>query len=134
MPYTAALRATRICSQPEDLQDELEIIRITVLLNKYPPLFIDKHIGRFCYELTRERTPEKLLSKDYSQFRDLVLNTAWNKKEGRKFDFNTDMILHFKYTPSLAHFGSHFHQIWQAIFEGIPLDDIPLMYVNRLIS
>ena len=132
IPYAAALRVTRICSQPEDLQHELEVIRVTLLLNKYPPWFIDKHIGRFFYDLTGEKTQEKLLGNDHSKYRELVLDTAWNKKERRKINFSTDILLHFTYTPSLAHFGSHFHQIWQEIFEGTPLDDIPVMYANRL--
>jgi len=132
IPYAAALRVTRICSHPEDLQHELETIRITLLLNKYPPRFIDKHMGRFFHDLTKIRTSEILLSKDHSKFRELVLDTSWNKKEKRKIDFSTDILLHFSYAPSLVNFGSHFHQIWQEIFEGTPLDDIPVIYANRL--
>jgi len=132
IPYAAALRATRICSHPEDLQHELETIRITLLLNKYPPRFIGKHMGRFFHDLTKIRTSEILLSKDHSKFRELVLDTSWNKKEKRKINFSTDILLHFTYAPSLVNFGSHFHQIWQEIFEGTPLDDIPVIYANRL--
>ena len=132
MPYAAALRVTRICSHPEDLRRELDIVRITLLLNKYPPRFIDKHIGHFCQDLTGEKTSERLLDKDHWKFTELTLNVAWNKKEKRRIDFNTDILLHFTHTPSLAHFGSHFHQIWQEIFEGTPLDDIQVMYANRL--
>jgi len=132
IPYAAALRATRICSHSEDLQQELDKIRITLLLNKYPPRFIDRHIGRFFQDLTKTQTSEILLSKDHSKFRELVLDTSWNKKEKRKIDFGKDVLLHFSYAPSLVNFGSHFHQIWQEIFEGTPLDDIPVIYANRL--
>ncbi len=41
IPYAAALRATRKCSQPHDLRNELDRIRVTLLLNKYPPTFIN---------------------------------------------------------------------------------------------
>ncbi|CAF1946963.1 unnamed protein product [Rotaria magnacalcarata] len=132
IPYSAALRATRICSHPEDLYHELEKIRITLLLNKYPPRFIDKHIGRFFQGLTGIKTSETLLSNDHSKFRELVLDTTWNKKEKREINFGTDILLHFTYAPSLANFGTHFHQIWQEIFEVTPLDDTPVIYANRL--
>ncbi|CAF2080919.1 unnamed protein product [Rotaria magnacalcarata] len=132
IPYSAALRATRICSHSEDLYHELEKIRITLLLNKYPPRFIDKHIGRFFQDLTGITTSETLLGNDHSKFRELVLDTTWNKKEKRQINFGTDILLHFTYAPSLANFGTHFHQIWQEIFEGTPLDDIPVIYANRL--
>jgi len=76
IPYAAALRATRICSHPEDLQQELEKIRITFLLNKYPPKLIDKHMGRFFDDLTKIKTSEVLVGKDHSKFRELVLDTT----------------------------------------------------------
>ncbi|CAF3770084.1 unnamed protein product [Rotaria socialis] len=44
IPNAAALRATRICSHREDLRVELDKIRIMLLLNKYPPGFIDKQM------------------------------------------------------------------------------------------
>jgi hypothetical protein len=132
IPYAATVRATRICSHSQDLRVELDKIRIMLLLNKYPPRFIDRHMGRFFQDLTGEETSKKLLGNTHSKFRELVLDSTWNKKEKRKINFNTDVLLHFTYAPSLAHFGSHFHQIWQEIFEGTPLDDIPVMYANRL--
>lgn len=132
IPYAAALRATRICSHPEDLHLELETIRITLLLNKYPPKFIDKHVGRFFQDLTGNDTSEILLGRDHQKYRERVLDRAWNKKEKRKINFKTDVLLHFTYTPSLINFGSHFHHIWQEIFEGTPIDDIPVIYANRL--
>lgn len=132
IPYAAALRATRICSHPDDLQQELLNIRITLLLNKYPPHFIDKQVARFYKELTGDESPEKLLTEKHKEYRETVLNLAWNKKDKRKLDFNNDILVHFSYTPSLARFGQHFHQIWQEVFQGTPLDDIPVRYANRL--
>lgn len=132
IPYAAALRATRICSHAEDLRDELDKIRIIFLLNKYPPQFIDRQIERFLKDLTGEKTSHKLLGTDYQKFREAVMDPTWNKKEKRNVDFNKDIFVHFSYTHSLANFGSHFHQIWQEIFEGTPLDDIPITYANRL--
>ena len=41
-------------------------------------------------------------------------------------------LLHFTYTPSLARFGSKFHQVWQEIFEETPLSDIPVIFAYRL--
>ncbi|CAM2729028.1 unnamed protein product, partial [Rotaria socialis] len=132
IPYAAALRATRICSHSEDLRSELEKIRITLLLNKYPPRFIDKHIGRFFQDVTEQRTSDLLLGERHQAYRERTLEPEWKKKEKRKIEFGKDILLHFTYTPSLAHFGSRFHQIWQEIFEDTPLDDIPVMYANRV--
>jgi hypothetical protein len=103
-----------------------------LLLNKYPPAFIDKHVGRFFHELTGDKTPRILLGSNHKTFREIVMDLAWNKKDRRKINFGTDILVHFSYSPSLAHFGSHFHQIWQEVFEGTPLDDIQIIYANRL--
>jgi hypothetical protein len=111
IPHAAALRATRICSHAEDLQRELDKIRVMLLLNKYPPAFINKHVGRFSHELTGDRTPRTLLGNNHKTFREIVMDLAWNKKDRRKINFGTDILVHFSYSPSLAHFGSHFHQI-----------------------
>jgi hypothetical protein len=45
---------------------------------------------------------------------------------------NRDVLVHFTYTPSLAQFGAKFHQICHEIFEGTPLEDIPVTYAHRL--
>jgi hypothetical protein len=47
----------------------------------------------------------------------------WNKK---------DILLYFKYTQSLAHFGAKFHQVWQEIFEENPLSDISVIFAHCL--
>ena len=84
IPYAATLRATRIYSHSEDLRIELDKIRIMLLLNKYPPQFINKHMGRFFQDLTGSTTPNILLGEKHATFRILVLDLAWNKKEIRK--------------------------------------------------
>ncbi len=66
------------------------------------------------------------------KFRESVLDLSRNQNEKRKINFSTDILLHFTYVPSSAHFGSHFHQIRQEIFEDTPLDDILVNYANRL--
>ena len=60
IPFSALLRATRICSHREDLASEIEKVRITLLLNKYPPNFIDRHFKRF-FETVTGQTDSKLL-------------------------------------------------------------------------
>ena len=132
IPYAATLRAARICSHPEDLRFEIDRIRIILLLNKYPPSFINRHVGRFFQDLTGTQAPDILLGKDHSKFRNRVLGLGWNRKEKRKIKFDKDILLHFSYTPSLEKFGAKFHQIWQEIFEGTPLDDVPIIYANRV--
>lgn len=132
IPFSALLRAVRICSHRDNLEEEIEKVRITLLLNKYPPNFIDRHFKRFFETLTGEKDPKLLLSDRHNEFRDKVLDEGWNKKEKAEINFNKDIMLHFTYTPSLARFGSRFHQIWQEIFEETPLSDIPVIFAHRL--
>ncbi|CAF3958434.1 unnamed protein product [Rotaria magnacalcarata] len=45
------------------------------------------------------------------------------------------IIRNIPYTLTLRaaqNFGARFHQIWQEIFEGTPLDNIPVIYANRV--
>ena len=133
IPFSALLRAVRICTHREDLELEIEKIRITLLLNKYPSHFIDKHFNRFYETLTGNKNNKVLLSEQHNVYREKVLDPQWNKKENKKsLDFNKDIILHLTYTPSLARFGAKFHQIWEEIFEGTPLSDIPVVFAHRL--
>lgn len=132
IPFSALLRAVRICSHTENLVEEIEKVRITLLLNKYPPNFIDKHFQRFFETLTDQKDTKLLLSERHSEFRNKVLDTHWNKKQKNSINFNKDILLHFTYTPSLARFGSKFHQIWQEIFEETPLSDISVIFAHRL--
>ena len=122
----------RICSHSNDLADEIEKIRVTLLLNKYLPHFIEKHFNRFFETLTGKNDTSLLLGIEHDTFRQAVLCPQWNKKEKRGIDFNRDILVHFSYTPSLRRFGAKFHQIWQEIFEETPLGDIPVIYAHRL--
>lgn len=133
IPFSALLRATRISSHREDLAVEIETIRITLLLNKYPPYFINRHFNRFFETLTEQKNSKLLLSEKYDEFREKVLDPQWNKKnERKKINFNQDILLHFTYTPSLAQFGAKFHSLWQEIFEETPLSDISVIFAHRL--
>jgi len=132
IPFSALLRAVRICSHRENLEEEIEKVRITLLLNRYPQNFIDRHFRRFFETLTGERDPKLLLSDRHNEFRDKVLEPGWNKKDNPGINFNKDILLHFTYTPNLACFGSRFHQIWNEIFEETPLSDIPVIFAHRL--
>ena len=98
IPFSALLRAVRICSHKEDLREEIEKIRITLLLNKYPPKFIDNHFKRFFETLTGERESKLLLSDKHSEYRDRVLDVPWNRKEKQKINFDKDVLLYFTYT------------------------------------
>ena len=132
IPVSALLRATRICSHREDLANEIEKVRITLLLNKYPPNFIDRHFKRFFESLTGQQHSQLLLSEQHNTYRDKVLDPQWNKTDKRKIDFDKDILVHFSYTPSLARFGARFHQTWQEIFEETPLSDISVIFAHRL--
>ena len=132
IPFSALLRVVRIISHRDNLAEEIEKVRITLLLNKYPPNFIDKHFKRFFKALTGQEDSKLILSEQHNIFRDKVLDPHWDKKEKQKINFNKDILVHFTYTPSLARFGARFHQIWQEIFEDTPLNDISVIFAHRL--
>jgi hypothetical protein len=132
IPFSALLRAVRICSHSIDLREEIEKIRITLLLNKYPPKFIDRQFQRFYETLTHQKDTKLLLSDKHSEFREKVLDPQWNKIEKQRIDFNKDILVHFSYTPSLAQFGAKFHSLWKEIFEETPLNDISVIFAHRL--
>ncbi len=133
IPFSALLRAVRICSHSIDLREEIEKIRITLLLNKYPSDFIDRHFKRFLETLTGQKDFKLLLSEQHNFFRNKVLDPQWNKKKDKNsINFNKDILVHFTYTPCLARFGARFHSLWQEIFEETPLSDISVIFAHRL--
>jgi hypothetical protein len=131
IPFAALLRATRICSHREDLASEIEKIRITLLLNKYPSHFIDRQFRRYYEAVTQQLDTKLLLGDQHDRYRNKVLDIDWNKSR-KQVSLDKNIIVHFTYTPSLARFGARFHQIWQEIFEETPLSDIPVVFAHRL--
>ncbi|CAF4556945.1 unnamed protein product [Rotaria sp. Silwood2] len=134
IPYGAALRAARICSHPNDLREELDRIKITLMLNKYSATFVDEQMQRFYKDLTRTESIDRLIGENHATYRNEILNEQWNKKEKRGIDFRNDITCHFSCTPTLARFGTTFHKIWKEIFQETPLDSTRIIYANRLTS
>lgn len=129
IPY-AALRAVRICSDRNELKNELEQIRVHLMLNKYPPKFIDQHIKRLYKDLTGVETSENLMNNKHEIYRRKALENQLNSNRN-KLDFNNSVICHFSYTPELARFGMNFHEIWNEIFSETPFNDKRVIYANR---
>jgi hypothetical protein len=67
--FAALLRAVRVSSHSENLAEEIEKIRITLLINKYPTNFIDRHFQRFYETLTGQKNAKLLSSEKNSEFR-----------------------------------------------------------------
>jgi len=130
IPYAAALRLTRICSNKNDPKNELDEMRITLILNKYPPAFIDQQLKRFYKDLSGEETAARLLSDDHEKYRKKTLENEMNKNK-KAIDFSSSIILHFAYTPELARFGQNFHEIWSEFFEETPLNDTKAIYAYQ---
>jgi len=84
IPFSAMLRATRICSHVEDLKEEIQKVRIIFFLNKYPQTFIDTHINRFYKALTGKNSPELLLGDQHKEFREKSIDPEWNKRPKKR--------------------------------------------------
>jgi hypothetical protein len=107
------------CSPPKDLQCEMDKIRDMLLFTKHPSGFIDRRIRRFSQDLTDKKAGDIHFRKTHFKHGELVLDVTSNRKENRKINFSTDILLNLTYMPSLPHFGSHFHKMWQEIFHWV---------------
>lgn len=74
IPYAAVLRAARICSDLEDFNAELVRIDLTLLLNGYPPHFIDKQFRRLLGPYKEALTVKPIDQQTYGTFHRKLLN------------------------------------------------------------
>jgi hypothetical protein len=58
-----------------------------LLLNKYPPTFIDQQMGRFYKDLTENISSERLLGIEHEKYSERILDEQWNKKNEKKNRF-----------------------------------------------
>lgn len=74
IPYAAVLRAARICSNLEDFNTELVRIDLTLLLNGYPPYFIDKQFRRLLGPYKEALSTKPIDQQNYETFHRRLLN------------------------------------------------------------
>ena len=73
IPYTALLRAARICSNVDDFALECIRIDISLLLNNYPPHFITKQFNRFFHFNNAMSVSDTMNTRLYSRLHENLL-------------------------------------------------------------
>ncbi|CAF1548524.1 unnamed protein product, partial [Adineta ricciae] len=134
IPYTALLRAARLCSNVEDFDIERIRIDMSLLLNHYPPRFISYYFNKFfennnavsvlqrldknvyrqlhrdlLHKCTRREKQLNMMTKDPIQFPTVLQQKPWDK---------SIMYLRYKYDSGLTrHFPKQFHEWWDKHFK-----------------
>ncbi|CAF4207037.1 unnamed protein product, partial [Rotaria magnacalcarata] len=92
IPFAMLLRAIRYCSTFKAFLNEREDLRMALLLNKYPCVFIDKHFNRV---LQKFNINQPLTSNNYSAIREKIIHAPKTKK--LTIDYQKTMFIHFTY-------------------------------------
>lgn len=80
IPYSALVRATRLCSHIDDFNSERLRIEISLLLSQYPPKFITNHFLRFFQVNKAEDLLLYLDQQMYQQIRKHLLQKVKRKE------------------------------------------------------
>lgn len=91
IPYAAVLRAARICSDLEDFNTELVRIDLTLLLNGYPPHFIDKQFRRLLGPYKEALSAKPIDQQNYETFHRRLLNQP-TRREAKSKQMTNDPI------------------------------------------
>ena len=81
IPYAALLRAARICSNVHDFTIERIRIDMSLLLNDYPPAFINKHFSRFFDQYNAQSVLKQLNEQDYSKLHQKLLHQPTRREK-----------------------------------------------------
>ena len=81
IPYAALLRAARICSHLNDFNSERIRIQVSLLLNEYPPRFIEKMFIRFFRMNNIELGSNRFNQDRYHLLHDRLLNQPTRREK-----------------------------------------------------
>lgn len=119
IPFEMLIRAIKYCSNFDTFLNERENLRLTLLLNKYPSQFIDKHFNR---ALQKYNTNQPLNKDNYNTIRKKIIYAP--KKEKISIDYRKTIFIHFTYCLNMKTFPSKFHTLWRKYFNESPISDI----------
>lgn len=119
IPFTILLRAIRYCSTLQTYLHERGKLRMALLLNKYPPKFIDNQFNRMLRKFGNDQI---LTIRNYHTFRQKVIDSPIVVKQ--PIDHRTTLFVHFTYCTNMRLFPKKFHELWFKYFNQSPIDDI----------
>ena len=150
IPYAALLRAARLCSHVDDFNSERLRIDMSLLLNNYPPNYINKQFNRFFTQndavpvlekldpevyqrlhsrlLIQPTRREKILQqmmRDPVKFPEVLQPKIWNQKIlCPRYLFDSGLTITFR---------KEFKQWWKKYYgcEGSPVNDVKIRLSAR---
>jgi hypothetical protein len=123
------LRAIRYCSTFDAFINERELLRIALLLNKYPGHFID---GQFNKVWTNFNINQTINTYNYDRIREIIIQYP-DKKGKIPVDYNKHIFIHFTYCLNMKQFPKRFHTLWSKYFGESPIADIiPVLGVRNV--
>ena len=148
IPYAALLRAARICSHVEDFNNERIRIDMSLLLNNYPPNFIQKQFNRFFQINNAMLVLTQLNQKVYDQLHKTLLYQPTRREKQlanmvqdpirnpvvlQPKIWNTEMLYpRYTFDSGLSkHFPEQFRLWWNTYygFPGSPTQNVSLKIV-----
>jgi hypothetical protein len=119
IPFAMLHRAIKYCSTFEAYLNEREKLRMALLLNKYPGVFIDKQFDRL---LKKFSIHQPLNNNNYNALREKIISS--HIQEEIPIDYGKTMFIHFTYCLNMKTFPTKFHTLWNKYFIESPINEI----------
>ncbi|CAF2892523.1 unnamed protein product [Rotaria sp. Silwood2] len=128
--YTALIRAARLCSTVEYFDMERLNTEMILLVNGYPPKFIQQHMKSFFMKYDAMNVPTELNSEAYQQLHHKLLYKETRREKETKIQNNDNLIqkkkkyehkdqiyLHYTFENGpLLNFKKEYREIWQKYY------------------
>jgi hypothetical protein len=130
IPFSALLRAARLCSTVEDFDMERLKTEMILLVNGYPPQFIKYHMKRFFTKYDAMSIWTGLDSELYQQLHHKILYKPTKRekeqqiigdkqliRKRKKYDHKNEIFLHYTFeTGPLLDFKKEYRRIWEKFY------------------
>lgn len=150
IPYGALLRAARICSNADDFHFERCRIDISLLLNGYPPHFIQKQFHRLSHTTDMHDVVERMNANEFASFHHKLLHQPTRHEQKLQkmmmnpieqplvlqpyiWDCKTMFPSYLYYHPSPIHLSDDFMKWWRLFFSypGSPVYNAKVQLVPK---
>lgn len=150
IPYSAILRAARICSNIDDFNQERLRIEVTLLLNNYPPQMISKEFLRFFRVHNTELLNKQLDDHLYQQLHAKLLRNSKQPTKASNYSIEEHVqnprilqqksydrkLMYIKYnfqTGTTTKFSQQFFHWWHKhyAYTGSPVNNVQVRLLPK---
>ena len=124
--FSVLLRAIRYCWTFQAYLNEREKLRMALLFNKYPNIFIDEW---FHYIWLKFNIDQPLIFNKYANYHKKVIDSPI--KEKVPVDYGKTMFVHFTYCWSMKTFPGKYHVLWNKYFGKSPINEVVAVLGTR---